>query len=224
MFSSAKKVAESMGIDIPIICCNGALIRRASDGEVLYYKTFDEAIAKQIVDFLWNNDIVFQTYYKDDVLIPMYSPYAHWYSSRYEVSCKILSDINGFKESPPAKIMIIEPSYRIEEIRNIILKKFTNEIKTMRADVNMLEIMVGEASKGIALSYLADNLGISLDEVMAIGDSENDLDMLLKSGYPVAVENAMEKLKDIAKLFVSSNENDGVAEAIEKYILPQFKL
>jgi len=101
MFSSAKKVAESMGIDIPIICCNGALIRRASDGEVLYYKTFDEAIAKQIVDFLWNNDIVFQTYYKDDVLIPMYSPYAHWYSSRYEVSCKILSDINGFKESPP---------------------------------------------------------------------------------------------------------------------------
>ena len=102
--------------------------------------------------------------------------------------------------------------------------EFTNEIKTMRADVNMLEIMVGEASKGIALSYLADNLGISLDEVMAIGDSENDLDMLLKSGYPVAVENAMEKLKDIAKLFVSSNENDGVAEAIEKYILPQFKL
>ena len=107
-------------------------------------------------------------------------------------------------------------------MRSAILSEFKEGVKTMRSDVNMMEVMAGESSKGVALNYLAEMLDIGVDETMAVGDSENDLDMLLRCGHPVVVANAMDILKKVAKMFVSSNEEDGVAEAIERYILPQF--
>ncbi len=58
-------------------------------------------------------------------------------------------------------------------------------------------------------NYLAEMLDIGVDETMAVGDSENDLDMLLRCGHPVVVANAMDSLKKVAKMFVSSNEEDG---------------
>ena len=130
--------------------------------------------------------------------------------------------MDDFKAYPPAKIMVIEPPDRIEGVRSAILSEFKEGVKTMRSDVNMMEVMAGESSKGVALNYLAEMLDIGVDETMAVGDSENDLDMLLRCGYPVAVSNAMDSLKKVARIFVSSNEEDGVAEAIERYILPQF--
>ena len=222
MFMSARQFSEAMGLDIPIICCIGSLIKRSSDGEVLYYKTFDSDMGERIVDFLWNNDVIFQSYSKDEMLVPAYSPHVEWYSSRYGVACKVSSNLDDFKAYPPAKIMVIEPPDRIEGVRSAILSEFKEGVKTMRSDVNMMEVMAGESSKGVALNYLAEMLDIGVDETMAVGDSENDLDMLLRCGHPVVVANAMDSLKKVAKMFVSSNEEDGVAEAIERYILPQF--
>lgn len=82
-----------------------------------------------------------------------------------------------------------------------------------------LEMTAKGVNKGKGLQMLAEKLGISMDETMAIGDSENDLDMLKMAGLGLAMENAADNIKAAADAVTLSNENNGVAYAIEKYIL-----
>ncbi len=78
------------------------------------------------------------------------------------------------------------------------------------------DVVNGEVSKGNALEILCKHLEIPLDVAMAIGDSDNDIDMLSKAGYKVAVANASENLKKVAKIITLSNTQDGVATVLNE--------
>ena len=82
-----------------------------------------------------------------------------------------------------------------------------------------LEIGGATTSKADALRQMGKLLGITQDEMMAIGDSPNDIAMLLESGTPVAVGNAKPEVKKIAKYIAPTNHEDGVGEAIERFVL-----
>ena len=82
-----------------------------------------------------------------------------------------------------------------------------------------MEVNKDTANKGVALLKLGEMLGIARDEIMAIGDGENDLVMLQTIGFPVAMGNAVDVLKDCAKAVTLDNNHDGVAAAIEAYVL-----
>ena len=72
-------------------------------------------------------------------------------------------------------------------------------------------------AKGIALSTIAKQLGIDLKDVMALGDNLNDVSMLERVGYSVAMDNAAPEVKTVAKYVTDSNENSGVGKAIKKF-------
>lgn len=82
-----------------------------------------------------------------------------------------------------------------------------------------IEVTTDTATKGLSLKFLCDRLGIDRDEVMAIGDSGNDSTMLEFAGCSVAMENGDEACKSKADYITSSNKDDGVAIAIEKFVL-----
>ena len=82
-----------------------------------------------------------------------------------------------------------------------------------------LEISSVYANKGNGLQWLAGHLGISMEQVMALGDSDNDITMLRMAGLGVAMENAAQEIKEAADEVTSSNEEDGVAQAIERWVL-----
>ncbi len=84
---------------------------------------------------------------------------------------------------------------------------------------NNLEIGGATTSKAQALKKMGELLGIKQDEMMAVGDSPNDIEMLKASGMPVAVGNAEDEVKEHAAYISADNDNDGVAEAIEKFVL-----
>jgi Cof subfamily protein (haloacid dehalogenase superfamily) len=84
---------------------------------------------------------------------------------------------------------------------------------------NNIEAMGLNVSKGEALKELCNKLKISQDEVIAIGDSENDLSMLNFAGLGVAMGNADENIKEQADYITDSNNEDGVAKVIEKFVL-----
>ena len=81
-----------------------------------------------------------------------------------------------------------------------------------------LEITHSDAQKGIALSTIAKQLGVDLKHVMALGDNLNDISMLERVGYPVAMDNATQEVKTIAKYMTDSNENSGVGKAVMKFL------
>ncbi len=82
-----------------------------------------------------------------------------------------------------------------------------------------LEINSGKSGKGIALLKLGEQLGISREEIMACGDAPNDWNMLEQVGFPVVMENGDEETKKKAAFITRSNEEDGVAYAIEQFVL-----
>lgn len=82
-----------------------------------------------------------------------------------------------------------------------------------------LHITDKRVNKGTSLKYLYERNGINMENVMAIGDSENDEDFLKEAGYKIAVGNAEDKLKKISTYTCKKKFGDGVAEAIEKFAL-----
>lgn len=88
---------------------------------------------------------------------------------------------------------------------------------------NNLEIGGATTSKAEALVQMGKLLGIQQGEMMAVGDSPNDMAMLSACGMPVAVGNALDEVKSIAKYIAPSNHEDGVADAVEKFVLGENK-
>lgn len=103
-----------------------------------------------------------------------------------------------------------------EELHNPILSK---RYSTVRSQDYLLEILPDGASKASGLKKLADHLGILPEEIMAVGDANNDLEMIEFAGLGIAMGNANEQVKAIAQDITDTNENDGVAKAIDKHIL-----
>lgn len=91
-------------------------------------------------------------------------------------------------------------------------------IHITRSAENNFEVMPKGVNKGVALRELAHVMGISMSEVMAIGDSDNDSDMLQIAGMPVAMQNGDDAVKHLAKFVTDTNDNDGVAKAIYRFI------
>jgi len=91
---------------------------------------------------------------------------------------------------------------------------------TMSAVSINVEVLPYGASKGKAVMAVARDMAIAPEHIMALGDGENDLEMLQYVGWGVAVANASPKLKQVAKVIVADNDHDGVAEAVERFALP----
>ena len=105
----------------------------------------------------------------------------------------------------------------IDELQAKLKRKLRFQpARVVRALDWTLEILPSDASKGNAVRVLLDELGVDPMEVMAVGDGENDMEMLKMVGHPVAMGNAVPKLKKIAKHVVGTNGEDGVAQALRE--------
>lgn len=100
------------------------------------------------------------------------------------------------------------------------LKQFGYAVATSSV-INNIEINHVEATKGNGLLHLAKHLGLSKENIMAFGDNGNDITMIKTAGYGVAMGNAIEVIKKEAFFVTLDNDDDGVAHAINKYILQQ---
>lgn len=117
-------------------------------------------------------------------------------------------------EEPPSKIMLIS---RLDQIA--ALKQIQESVRGVATGTfskpNYLEILPAGVNKARALINLAASLGVELSEVAAIGDAPNDLEMLNEVGFAIAMGNASDRLKTAADLVVNTNDNAGVAEAVD---------
>lgn len=118
-------------------------------------------------------------------------------------------------------VLCIEESLLDEGIRQLP-EAFFEKFNCMKSRTFLLEVVPKEVSKGTGLTHLAEILGITVEEIAACGDEENDLSMLTTVGFPVAMGNGSPEVKEVAKFITKTNEESGVAHAIY-HILEQNK-
>ena len=115
-------------------------------------------------------------------------------------------------------VVAIDETYLDEQIQKIP-SSFFERYEIIKTRSNLLEFMPKGITKAYGISLLARDLGIKQEEIMTIGDEENDLPMIEYAGLGVAMENAVAKVKDMADVITDTNDNDGVAQAVEKFVL-----
>lgn len=117
------------------------------------------------------------------------------------------------------KMMYIDDPDKLDVTIAKLPQRFRERYTIVKSTPFYLEILNKNASKGLAVQHLAEKLGISYEETMAIGDEENDRSMLEAVGNPVVMANGNPELKKIAKYITKSNEASGVAHAINEWVL-----
>ena len=113
-----------------------------------------------------------------------------------------------------------EPSV-MDRFQAQVEKSLAQNYSVVRSQPYLFEVLPKGVSKASGLKSLCQTLGIALADVMAIGDAANDLEMLAEVGHPVAMGNASAQVKAIARYQTKSNQADGVAYALEQWVLPQ---
>ena len=117
------------------------------------------------------------------------------------------------------KTMFIDEPAFLDQVIQEIPAEFYERFTIVKSAPFYLEILQKTANKGSAIIHLAEKLGLSKDQIMAIGDQENDRAMLEVVGHPVVMENGNDQLKKIAKHITKSNQESGVAYAIREWVL-----
>ncbi|EOH95703.1 cof-like hydrolase [Enterococcus moraviensis ATCC BAA-383] len=115
-------------------------------------------------------------------------------------------------------VVAVDETYLDEQIKQIPAS-FYERYEIIKTRSNLLEFMPKGITKAYGISLLARDLDIKQEEIMTIGDEENDLPMIEYAGLGVAMDNAVAKVKEMADVITDTNDNDGVAQAIEKFVL-----
>lgn len=124
------------------------------------------------------------------------------------------------KISPNKILFLVEPKHG-EEVVSFLKEKYGDKINVNRSNIVLIEIVSKDASKGNAVKWLANKYNINREEIICIGDAENDNSMIEYAGLGVAMGNAMDTTKRVADFITDTNNNDGVAKVIREIALKE---
>lgn len=175
---------------------------------------------RDILQFADGLDIDYLIYYKDKVYVNSKDTIKlSEVTSKNQVEAVIIEDLSTSIDFEPNNILFSQDPSKIKEPSDILIEKYGNMYTTIFSESYFFEIMPKDVSKGSALLEIASYLGIAHEDTYAFGDNYNDLSMIEAAGNGVAMGNAVEDLKNKAKYITKSNNEDGIAIFIEKYIL-----
>jgi Cof subfamily protein (haloacid dehalogenase superfamily) len=194
------------------------------DGGIHANTTLSPEVARRIITFAEDRGFDVAAYSGQRILSRTVSPGAKELHELYhEPLPEAVGPLQNVASGTPInKLLLIKQNdpRKIRALRwQLSMQLNPKEAHMTQALPDMLEILPPNISKGGALKSLLKDLGIKPEEVMAMGDAENDLEMIELVGIGIAMGNAVDKLKDAADYVVASNDEDGVAEAIERFAL-----
>ena len=220
-------VKEIEGISYYITSNGGAVLD--AKGKLIYENPLVRETSDGIMKILRKYDCLLDLYIAgkayirnfDESELPHYGLSSKDFDT-FRIFRNFVDDINEFYESCPDRVEKINMFFGDTDERERAIRELgeLNPVPQLTYSMgNNLEVNSADCTKGKALSELCKKLGIFPVEVMAAGDSNNDVTMLDYAGVSVAMGNAPQFVKNYAKYETDSCENDGVAKAIEKYAL-----
>ncbi|TEB10110.1 Cof-type HAD-IIB family hydrolase [Pelotomaculum propionicicum] len=219
MYRSAARIAGELGIEIPLITYQGALVKNSLSGEVLVYRPLPLDCARELIARVHQLGYPINGYLDDRLLVERETPESRRYVSISGVQAEVVGDLLHYLDRDPTKILAIAKEPLIDQLAAELIPLYRGRAHISKSKPHFLEFSHTQATKGQALAFLADYFGVQREEVMALGDSYNDLDMLEYAGLGVVVANARDEIKEKADYVTSASYGDGVVEALEKFVL-----
>jgi Cof subfamily protein (haloacid dehalogenase superfamily) len=218
MLDSAMPFIKELNIAIPVITYQGAFIKDTVTGETLAKKPVPMEYAHRIIDECKKEGLHVQAYLEDSYYFEQENKYSRLYHRLSGIKGTEAGDLKAFLKEEPIKMLIIDEPDRIPVFRSQFERLFGGLMQIAVSKPNYIELTHIEATKGNALAQLGSMLGIKQEEIIAIGDSYNDISMIEYAGLGVAMGNAPDNVKAFAQYVTKGNDEDGVAEVVHRYV------
>lgn len=226
---SAKEYAEEIGLDTVIMANNGTIIRQMSNDKLLVSKYMDEDDFYNLIKEgreLGLYPILHVDHYHEgyDMIIELDRGDTNYssYLSNVLVRFKQMEDVLNYKEPKILSVIYIGQTESLEALNKLLIDKYKGKynshiMSNMTKVGPMLEVMSPLGSKWDSLKDYAQNKGIPIEEIIAIGDDNNDIEMIKNSGLGIGMKNSSDKVKEVAKVITNKTNNEGgVAEILRE--------
>jgi HAD-superfamily hydrolase, subfamily IIB len=232
-YDFALPVAEDLGCRITMIVNNGGLIR-SNDGLTRLKRLLPTENARRVLEIArpWRdaaavifdrpreNQLILERLERDDSI-------RYAYYSRNLEYIGIVSPIESCLTEPPLQVMFSGTVAEMDALEQLLsLSELAPDVrlastKYAARDFAMLDVLPPGCTKGAALAEWATLQGLQRHEILAVGDNHNDLEMLEFAGIPVVMQNSVPELKSYGWHETHSNDESGVAAAIERFALSE---
>lgn len=205
------------------ISFNGARINSCADQHILLSVDISHAQMCKLFDLAQEHGVYIQTYTEDHILVSKDNEYTQ---IEKEITGMDVIECADFKAEIPktaVKAMMLEHPDRLKEVEKALRPVVENELYMTITKPFFLEFMNPAVDKGKSLVTLAQHLNVPMEQVIAVGDSYNDISMIKAAGLGVAMGNAVEAVKQAADYETADNEHDGVARVVERFFLQKDK-
>lgn len=213
-FRSSDIYYHELGLDTPIVNFNGAFVHHPlQDSWGIHHNPMDIKVAKEIVD-------ICQTYDFHNIIAEVIDDvYFHYHDEKLMDIFSMgnpnmkTGDLRRFLSDSPTSMLIHTEEEYVKTIRKHLSEVHADVIdhRNWAAPWHIIEIVKSGLNKAVGLKLVSDYLNIPKERIIAFGDEDNDLEMIEYAGYGIAMGNAIEPLKNIAKETTLSNEKDGIA-------------
>ncbi|MCX7922181.1 MAG: Cof-type HAD-IIB family hydrolase [Clostridia bacterium] len=228
IYAGAKGFARQIYTNEPLVACNGAVIKDIDTGEILYSNSLRHDDCLEVIEICRAKGIYFHVYIDDTMYTEKLGFSSLYYWKRNQelpekdrVDIRVVESLRQVVKSsstPPSKVVAISE----DPIMLSCTRKHIEEISTisvMSSNYDNFEVVNHGVSKAKALSFISEKFGIKREEIIAIGDNENDYSMIQFAGIGIAMGNAEEIIKNAADYITLTNNEDGVAHALNKFVL-----
>jgi Cof subfamily protein (haloacid dehalogenase superfamily) len=218
MFRSAVIYAREAGIDEPLVCYQGAAVVEPASGEFLLHEPIPLELAREAIEAVEAEGFALNCYVDDELYVAKETEHVRSYAGFQRLPVTEVGDLLSWLERPPTKLVAVDEPERLDALKPRLLARFGGRLFIAKSLPHFLELASPAVSKGSGLAFLAEHLGFTAARTVAIGDGENDLELLQWAGYAVAVENADDGLKAHADWICPGVEDEGVAQVLEAYL------
>lgn len=222
MIQSAELFWRNLGLSPgPVIVYNGAAVIELPGGALWFRDPVDDAAARLIVERGMAAGILVQVYVGKELWVSRDNARVRDYVRANHVPVAIRSgaELTAWPE-PPLKILLQDEPAVVDAFRAEMTPLLADyPVRLFKSQHDYLEMVGAEVGKGRALARVADRLAVPRTEVMAIGDNENDIDMISWAGLGVAMGQSGADVRAVADVVTGSVDDGGAAAAIRRYVL-----
>jgi len=210
---------DILGLDLPYITYNGAMAVLGKSRKILWEQKLSPRDARDIINIGQKFDVSMMIWKDNCLYVNRFDEKSEKYRSQSRVKPVIYNDVNEITENGVTKILWYEDQDKLEKYLKELGNYLSGNVTYFTSLPYFLEFVDKRASKAIALEKLGQYFNIKQSEIIAVGDGFNDISMIEYAGLGVAMGNSHETIKQKADFVTLSNDNDGIAYVIEKFVL-----
>jgi Cof subfamily protein (haloacid dehalogenase superfamily) len=218
MFQSVRRYALEAGIDDPVVCYQGAVVAEPVSGRWLRHVPIPLELARETIAALNEEGFGLNCYVDDELYVAEVTEAAKRYATFQHIELHPVGDLLDWLDRPPTKLVVIDDPQVLDDLKGRMLDRFAGRLYIAKSLPYFLEFASPDVTKAAGLEFLAEHLGFTRERTVAFGDGENDIELVDWAAYGVAVDNADDRVKDIANFVCPSVDEEGVAQVLEAYL------